>query len=86
MALKNEKWKVKENVISPSSRFTERQLFYSKKNPIAEAKKDNIDNLVHQIEQHPLAIYSHLEESLPPDVTHTLKFISLNSLTQFQLD
>jgi len=36
--------------------------------PLAEARQNNIEEIINGLTQHPLALYSHLEEALPADV------------------
>ena len=61
-------WKYKENVLPASSRLTEHQRFYSKQLPLAQARKENIEELVDSLAEHPLALYSHYSESLPAEL------------------
>jgi hypothetical protein len=51
-----------------SKRLTEDQRFFSKKLPLAQAKKENVDQIVESLSQHPLIMYSHFEDTLPADV------------------
>lgn len=67
-SIKNDTWKFKESVLSPNNRLSLNQRCYSKKLPLAQAKRDYIDNIIHDLSQHPLALYSHLEDALPPDL------------------
>ncbi len=66
--IKNDKWKFKEQSASPSNRLTVNQRCFSKKLPLAEARQNNIEEIINGLTQHPLALYSHLEEALPADV------------------
>jgi hypothetical protein len=50
------------------------QRCYSKKLPLAEARRDNIEEIINGLIQHPLALYPHLEEALPPDVIFSILF------------
>jgi hypothetical protein len=58
----------KQSVIPPSQRYTVDQRCFSRALPLVEAKKERINQLIYGLTQHPLALYSHLEESLPADV------------------
>ena len=70
--MKNQSWKFKESVIPISKRLNRNQRFYSKKIPLAEAKQESIDQIINGLAQHPLALYPHLEETLPPELFETL--------------
>jgi hypothetical protein len=59
---------IKRNVLSPSARFTQDQLYYSRKLPMAEAKMQNIERLIDNLGSHPLSLYEHFEQSLPPEL------------------
>ena len=72
--IKNDVWRFKESVLSPSNRLSLNQRCFSKKIPLAQARRDYIENIIQDLSQHPLALYSHLEDALPPDV-----FILINS-------
>lgn len=52
-----------------SSRLTLNQRCYSKRIPMVQARREKIEQIISDLTQHPLALYSHLEESLPPDVS-----------------
>ncbi|XP_077984270.1 protein FAM47E-like [Glandiceps talaboti] len=49
-------------------RFTKNQVVYSKTLPLHEMRRDHIDEMEYGLTQHPLALYPHLEECMPPDV------------------
>lgn len=44
------------------------QRCYSKKIPIAETRQDYINQILEDLNKHPLALYPHLEEALPQDL------------------
>lgn len=73
--IKNDIWKFKENVLSAEKRLNVTQRCFSKKLPLAQAKRDNIEQIITGLTQHPLALYSHLEESVPPDVIFFSHFL-----------
>jgi hypothetical protein len=62
------KTRVKQSVLSPTSRFTQDQIYFSKRLPMAEAKKQNIEKLIEDLNSHPLSIYDHFEKALPPEL------------------
>ena len=66
--IKNVTWTFKQTVLSPTKRLNVNQRCFSKKLPMAEAKLDNIEQIITGLTQHPLALYSHLEEAVPPEV------------------
>lgn len=66
--IKNDTWTYKESALSPTNRLSLHQRCYSKKLPLAQAKRDYIENIINDLSQHPLALYSHLEDALPPDL------------------
>ncbi|XP_042323229.1 protein FAM47E-like isoform X2 [Sceloporus undulatus] len=47
---------------------TKSDIIYSKLSPAQKAKKDYIAQTEHCLAQHPLALYPHLEESVPPEL------------------
>lgn len=49
-------------------RFTKEEVAYSKVSPLQQQRRDHINELEGGLLQHPLALYPHLEESIPPDV------------------
>ncbi|XP_071847032.1 protein FAM47E-like isoform X2 [Apostichopus japonicus] len=49
-------------------RFTKEEVAYSKVTPLQQQRRDHINELEAGLLQHPLALYPHLEESIPPDV------------------
>ena len=58
-------------------RFNQYQVCYSKKTPLQQGKEDQIQEIECGLLQHPLALYPHLEECVPPDVSppsHTETF------------
>ena len=50
------------------NRFTKDQVCYAKATPLQQQRRDHIDEIEYGLMQHPLALYPHLEESMPPDV------------------
>ncbi len=51
-----------------TKRFTKEQACFSKSTPLQQQKRDHIEEIEYGLMQHPLALYPHLEESMPPDV------------------
>ncbi|XP_070553617.1 protein FAM47E-like [Ptychodera flava] len=49
-------------------RFTKEQVVFSKSLPLHQMRRDHIDEMEYGLTQHPLALYPHLEECMPPDV------------------
>ncbi|XP_003725580.1 protein FAM47E [Strongylocentrotus purpuratus] len=49
-------------------RFTKEELAFSTVTPLQQQRRDHIDEMEYGLLQHPLALYPHLEESMPPDV------------------
>ncbi|KAM9142463.1 protein FAM47E-like isoform 3-T4 [Pangshura tecta] len=47
---------------------TKTQVSPSKLSPLQKARRDHIAQTEHCLSQHPLALYSHLEESIPPEL------------------
>lgn len=67
--LKNEKPRTKPNTASSvGSRLSLNQRCFSKCLPMTQARREHIEQIIANLSQHPLALYSHLEESLPTDV------------------
>ena len=50
-------------------RFTKEELAFSTVTPLQQQRRDHIDEMEYGLLQHPLALYPHLEESMPPDVS-----------------
>ncbi|XP_002734990.1 protein FAM47E-like [Saccoglossus kowalevskii] len=64
---------LKGDVTNPSQtvnrkRFTKHQVVYSKALPLHQMRQDHIEEMEYGLTQHPLALYPHLEECMPPDV------------------
>lgn len=53
-----------------SSRLNTKQRCYSKQLPMVQARREKIEEIIADLSQHPFALYSHLEESLPDDVSY----------------
>merc|ERR1712050_338902 len=49
-------------------RFTKDEVCYSKVSPLQQQRRDHISEIEYGLTQHPLALYPHLEECLPPDL------------------
>jgi hypothetical protein len=49
-------------------RFNKHEICYSRVTPLQQQRRDHIDEIEYGLTQHPLALYPHLEECLPPDV------------------
>ncbi|XP_053317640.1 protein FAM47E [Spea bombifrons] len=50
----------------PIKRFTKEQACFSKLLPLQQARREYIAQIEYGLTQHPLALYPHLEEGLPP--------------------
>lgn len=66
--IKNDHWSFKQSALSPNKRFNVEQRCYSHALPMVQAKRDRIEELINGLASHPLALYAHLEESLPTDL------------------
>ncbi|XP_075254280.1 uncharacterized protein LOC142345800 isoform X2 [Convolutriloba macropyga] len=53
-------------------RLSKHQVLYSKALPGQERRRDYLDSLIQGLKDHPLALYSHIEESVPPDMFEDL--------------
>ncbi|CAD5112581.1 DgyrCDS1794 [Dimorphilus gyrociliatus] len=49
-------------------RFTKQQAVYDKVLPLPKQKQDHVAEIEDGLQSHPLALYPHLEQCLPPDV------------------
>lgn len=49
-------------------RFTKQQVLYDKTLPLPKQKRDHIAQIEDGLKSHPLALYPHLEQCLPPEV------------------
>ncbi|XP_071787512.1 protein FAM47E-like [Asterias amurensis] len=49
-------------------RFTEEEVAYLRTLPLQQQRRDHINEMEYGLLQHPLALYPHLEESMPPDI------------------
>ncbi|XP_064609752.1 protein FAM47E-like [Liolophura sinensis] len=49
-------------------RYTKEQMCYSRCTPLQQQRRDHIDEIEYGLSQHPLALYPHLEECIPPDL------------------
>ncbi|KAG8454273.1 hypothetical protein GDO86_000787 [Hymenochirus boettgeri] len=52
----------------PSKRFTKEQAFLSKLLPLQQARREYIAEIEYGLAQHPLALYPHLQEGIPPEL------------------
>lgn len=50
------------------NRFSKHQICYSRSTPLQQNRRDHIDEIEYSLVLHPLALYPHLEESVPPEV------------------
>ena len=50
-------------------RFNKNEACFSKATPLQQQRREHIDEIEFGLTQHPLALYPHLEECLPPDVS-----------------
>ncbi|KAM8939380.1 protein FAM47E [Pelodytes ibericus] len=51
----------------PRKRFTKDQVCFSKALPLQQARREYIAQIEYGLTQHPLALYPHLEEGVPPE-------------------
>lgn len=51
-----------------TGRFTKNEACFSKSVPLQQQRRVRVDDIEFNLTQHPLALFPHLEESLPPDV------------------
>ena len=51
-----------------TKRFNKHEICFSRVTPLQQQRRDHIDEIEYGLTQHPLALYPHLEECLPPDV------------------
>jgi len=49
-------------------RFSKNQICYSRVSPLQQQRRSHIEEIEYGLKQHPLALYPHLEECMPPDV------------------
>ncbi|KAJ1206379.1 hypothetical protein NDU88_001784 [Pleurodeles waltl] len=52
----------------PRKRFTKDQAVFSKLLPLQQARREYIDEIEYGLTQHPLALYPHLEDGIPPEL------------------
>ncbi|KAM9329285.1 protein FAM47E [Gastrophryne carolinensis] len=52
--------------VQKPKKFTKEQVCYSKLLPLQQARREYIDEIEYGLTQHPLALYPHLEEGVPP--------------------
>ncbi len=57
---------VKETAVR--NRFTKEEVCFAKTTPLQQQRRDHIGEIEYGLMQHPLALYPHLEESMPPEV------------------
>uniref|UniRef100_UPI00398F0BFD protein FAM47E isoform X3 n=1 Tax=Pristiophorus japonicus TaxID=55135 RepID=UPI00398F0BFD len=55
-------------VQSVSKRLTKSQICFSKALPLQQAKREQMEEIEYGLSQHPLALYPHLEEGMPPEL------------------
>lgn len=67
--LKNDKPTKSKSANANSSGLSLNQRCYSKQLPMVQTRREKIERIISDLNQHPLALYSHLEESLPTDVS-----------------
>ena len=58
-------------------RFTKDQICYSRVTPLQQQRRSHIDEIEYGLTQHPLALYPHLEECMPPDVSTTVDIMGI---------
>ena len=55
--------------MAAQQRFNKHEIAYSKLTPQQQQRRDHIEEIEYGLTQHPLALYPHLEESMPPEVS-----------------
>lgn len=55
-----------------SKRLTKSQICYSKALPSQQIRREQIEEIEYGLSQHPLALYPHLEEGVPPELFETI--------------
>jgi hypothetical protein len=50
------------------NRFSKEEICFTRATPLQQQRRDHIEEIEYGLTQHPLALYPHLEECLPPDV------------------
>lgn len=51
-----------------TARFTKNEACFSRSLPLQQQRRGRVEDIEFNLTQHPLALFPHLEESLPPDV------------------
>ena len=54
------------------NRFTKHQICFSRLTPLQQQRREHINQIEYGLTQHPLALYPHLEESVNPEVRHSI--------------
>ncbi|XP_028404070.1 protein FAM47E-like [Dendronephthya gigantea] len=54
--------------LTDKKRFTKDEVVYSKTLPMQQQRRDNVDDIEMSLLQHQLALFPHLEDSVPPEV------------------
>ncbi|XP_064637625.1 protein FAM47E-like isoform X2 [Lineus longissimus] len=57
---------VKQPVVR--DRFNKHEICFSRCTPLQQQRRDHIDEIEYGLTQHPLALYPHLEECMPPEI------------------
>ncbi|XP_066567008.1 protein FAM47E [Amia ocellicauda] len=52
----------------PRKKFTKTQVCFSKLTPLQQMRREHIAQIEYGLTQHPLALYPHLEDSMPPEL------------------
>ncbi|XP_039264969.2 protein FAM47E-like [Styela clava] len=66
--ISHSKRSVSSNLTNVQSRLTKEQRVFSKSLPLQEERRNYIDEMEFGLAQHPLALYPHLEEGMPPEL------------------
>ncbi|XP_078072660.1 protein FAM47E [Mustelus asterias] len=53
---------------SVSKRLTKSQIYFSKCLPLQQMRREQMEEIEYGLSQHPLALYPHLEEGMPPEL------------------
>lgn len=66
--ISHSKQSLSSNLTKAPTRLTKEQRVYSKSLPLQEERRNYIDEMEYGLTQHPLALYPHLEEGMPPEL------------------
>ena len=70
--LLSENRRVKATASNVHDRLEEHQIYFSRELPAAERRRLTIDGYISTLLDHPMALFPHFSETLPPEVRHLL--------------